>query len=73
MNKIEGLDLIKRVAERNITMIIVTHEMAFAKEVADKVIFMDEGKIIEEGNHFELLALGGKYYSLYQMQEKKSQ
>ena len=30
-------------------MIIVTHEMAFAKEVADRVIFMDDGKIIEEG------------------------
>ena len=50
----EVLDLIKRVAERNITMIIVTHEMAFAKEVADKVIFMDEGKILEMGTPSEI-------------------
>lgn len=50
----EVLDLIKRVAERNITMIIVTHEMAFAKEVADKVIFMDEGKILEMGTPLEI-------------------
>ena len=45
----EVLDLIKSVAEKNITMIIVTHEMGFAKEIADRVIFMDAGVICEEG------------------------
>ena len=50
----EVLDLMKQIAKRNITMIIVTHEMAFAKEVADKVIFMDEGKILEMGTPDEV-------------------
>lgn len=44
----EVLDVIKALAEKNMTMLIVTHEMGFAKEAADRVIFMDEGKIIEE-------------------------
>lgn len=50
----EVLDLMKKVAKRNITMIVVTHEMAFAKEVADKVIFMDQGKILEMGTPTEI-------------------
>lgn len=50
----EVLDLMKQIAQRNITMVIVTHEMAFAKEVADKVIFMDEGKILEIGTPEEV-------------------
>ncbi len=50
----EVLDLMKKVAKRNITMIVVTHEMAFAKEVADKVIFMDQGKILEMGTPIEI-------------------
>lgn len=45
----EVLELIKKIAKRNITMVIVTHEMAFAKEVADTIIFMDQGKILEMG------------------------
>ena len=36
------------------TMVVVTHEMAFAKEVADRIIFMDEGEILEEGTPQEL-------------------
>ena len=43
----EVLDVIKELANEGMTMAIVTHEMGFAKEVADKVIFIDEGKIIE--------------------------
>jgi L-cystine transport system ATP-binding protein len=43
------LDLIKKVAEKGITMIVVTHEMSFAQDVADKVVFMDGGVIVEEG------------------------
>ena len=44
----EVLDVIKELAEDGMTMAIVTHEMGFAKEVADRVIFVDNGKIIED-------------------------
>lgn len=44
----EVLKAIKELAGRNWTMLIVTHEMAFAKEVSDKIIFMDDGEIVEE-------------------------
>jgi len=46
----EVLDVIKELAEEGMTMAIVTHEMGFAKEVADRVIFIDEGKILEDGS-----------------------
>lgn len=46
----EVLSVIKELADENMTMIIVTHEMAFASEVADKVIFMDNGVVEEEGS-----------------------
>lgn len=45
----EVLKVIKELADDNTTMVIVTHEMAFAKDVADYVIFMDDGGIVEEG------------------------
>lgn len=44
----EVLDFIRRLAEEKMTMLIVTHEMSFAKEVGTRLIFMDEGKIIED-------------------------
>ena len=44
----EVLDLMKRLADEGMTMVIVTHEMGFAKEVANRVIFIDDGKILEE-------------------------
>ncbi|MCR4907691.1 MAG: amino acid ABC transporter ATP-binding protein [Lachnospiraceae bacterium] len=44
----EVLDVMKRLAEDGMTMVVVTHEMGFAREVGTKVLFMDEGKIIEE-------------------------
>lgn len=50
----EVLDVIKDLAKNHTTMIIVTHEMGFAKEAADRVIFMDDGKIIEEGTPKEI-------------------
>lgn len=50
----EVLDLIRLVAKRNITMVIVTHEMNFAKEVADRILFMDEGIILEQGTPKEV-------------------
>ncbi len=46
----EVLDLIKQLAEEGMTMVIVTHEMGFAREVADRVFFMDGGKIAEQGS-----------------------
>lgn len=45
----EVLLVMKRLAEEGMTMIVVTHEMGFAREVADRVIFMDQGIIVEEG------------------------
>ena len=45
----EVLKVIRSLAEQKTTMIIVTHEMAFARDVADQVIFMDEGVIVEQG------------------------
>ena len=45
----EVLDLMKSLAEDGMTMVIVTHEMGFAREVADRIIFVDGGKIVEEG------------------------
>ena len=45
----EVLRVVRSLAEQNTTMIIVTHEMAFARDVADHVIFMDDGMIVEEG------------------------
>jgi len=45
----EVLDVMKQLAKEGMTMVVVTHEMGFAKEVADRVIFMDEGRIVEEG------------------------
>ena len=46
----EVLELMKRLAQDGITMVVVTHEMGFAKEVATRVIFMDEGQIKEQGD-----------------------
>lgn len=51
----EVLDVMKSLAKEGLAMIVVTHEMGFAKEVADRVIFMDEGIIIEEGTPDEVL------------------
>lgn len=45
----EVLDVMKALAVEGMTMVVVTHEMGFAREVGDRVIFMDEGKIVEQG------------------------
>ena len=50
----EVLDLMKSLADEGMTMVIVTHEMGFAREVADRVLFMDRGQIVEEGTPSEL-------------------
>ena len=50
----EVLDVMKELAKSGMTMVCVTHEMGFAREVADRVLFMDEGKILEEGTPGEI-------------------
>ena len=45
----EVLDVMKELAREGMTMVVVTHEMGFAREVADRVLFMDNGQIVEEG------------------------
>jgi polar amino acid transport system ATP-binding protein len=50
----EVLNLIKEVADEGMTMVIVTHEMGFAREVATRVLFMDEGIIAEQGTPKEV-------------------
>ncbi len=52
----EVLDVMKQLARDGMTMIVVTHEMGFAREVADQLIFMDGGVVVEAGNPRELLA-----------------
>jgi ABC-type polar amino acid transport system ATPase subunit len=51
----EVLDVMRELAEEGMTMIVVTHELGFAREVADRVIFMDQGVIVEEGPPAEVL------------------
>ena len=51
----EVLRVIKELADQNTTMVIVTHEMAFARDVADHIIFMDDGRILEQGTPQEVI------------------
>ena len=46
----EVLQIMRQLAEQGMTMVVVTHEMGFAREVGDRVVFMDGGYIVEEGN-----------------------
>jgi ABC-type polar amino acid transport system ATPase subunit len=50
----EVLEVMRKLAHQGMTMVIVTHEMGFAREVADRVLFMDEGTIVEEGSPEEI-------------------
>lgn len=50
----EVLEVMKKLAEGGMTMVIVTHEMGFAREVGDRILFMDGGKIVEEGTPDQL-------------------
>ncbi len=49
------LKVIRELADQKTTMIIVTHEMAFARDVANHVIFMDDGCILEQGNPYDVM------------------
>jgi len=50
----EVLNVIRDLAQEGMTMVIVTHEMGFAREVADRVLFIDGGKVLEQGTPQEL-------------------
>jgi len=50
----EVLRVMKELAQSGLTMIIVTHEMEFAREISDRIVFMDKGLIVEEGSPDEL-------------------
>ncbi len=50
----EVLNVIKNLADRGVTMIVVTHEMGFARQVSDRVVFMDSGQIVESGTPSEI-------------------
>jgi polar amino acid transport system ATP-binding protein len=52
----EVLDVIRELATSGTTLIIVTHEMGFARDVADTVVFMDQGQIVEQGSPQEIFA-----------------
>ena len=50
----EVLDVMKRLAQQGMTMVVVTHEMGFAREVAHRVVFLDEGKLLEQGTPLQI-------------------
>lgn len=52
----EVLDLMRQLADEGMTMVVVTHEMGFAREVASRVLFMDEGRIVEQNTPQEFFA-----------------
>ena len=52
----EVLAVMRQLADGGMTMVVVTHEMGFAREVADRVIFMDEGVIVEQGDPADIFA-----------------
>ena len=56
----EVLDVMQKLAHSGVTMIVVTHEMGFASQVADRVIFMDAGKIVETGTPKEIFESPGE-------------
>ena len=52
----EVLDVMRQLAEEGMTMIVVTHEMGFAREVGDSLVFMDDGVVVEAGSPRDVLA-----------------
>ncbi len=52
----EVLEVMKNLAKEGMTMVVVTHEMGFAKEVADRIVFIDQGGILEEATPAEFFA-----------------
>jgi len=58
----EVLDVMRDLAKEGMTMLIVTHEMGFARNVGNRILFMDKGEIVEDGTYEELIALRGHFY-----------
>ncbi|USG64951.1 amino acid ABC transporter ATP-binding protein [Brevibacillus ruminantium] len=56
----EVLDVMKKLAQEGMTMVVVTHEMGFAREVADRIVFMDQGRILEESTPKQFFANPGE-------------
>ena len=52
----EVLNVMKELAKEGMTMVVVTHEMGFAREVGDRILFMDKGNIMEEGTPEEIFS-----------------
>ena len=52
----EVLQIMRQLAEEGMTMVVVTHEMGFAREVGDRLVFMDDGYIVEEGNPKDVIS-----------------
>ena len=61
----EVLDVMKTLAKEGMTMVVVTHEMGFAREVADRILFMDDGKIIEDTTPAQFLRALNKKEHVY--------
>ena len=55
----EVLDVVRQLAEEGMTMLMVTHEIAFARDAADRIVFMDDGRVSSEGSPKELMAQAG--------------
>ena len=64
----EVLDVVISLAKEGRTMVIVTHEMSFARAVADRMIFIDGGRIVEDGGYEELIEKGGVFAELVERQ-----
>ena len=68
----EVLDVMKTLAKEGMTMVVVTHEMGFAREVADRILFMDEGQIIEDTTPASFLQTQNKKEHVYFKSSVKS-
>jgi len=63
--EIEVLEIIRTLAEEHYTIVIVTHKMGFAKEVGDKIIFLENGKVLSQGSYSELYYSGNERISRF--------
>ena len=64
----EVLDVIQQLAREGMTMVVVTHEMGFARAIADRIVFMDEGRIVGKGTHAQLMESCPEYQEIARSQ-----